>query len=118
MREYRQGTSVTQVIFLVCCIYATQATYHVLLFWYYATQATMSGLRWQERQQPSHTHIMAYLAHIMSYFSTCSIDAGATSVTSRHDLPAGNSHGMVTHTIITSTHVMKSRKANSHLVYI
>ena len=53
-REYRQGTSVTQVIFLVSCIYATQATYHVLLFWYYATQATILELRRKGRRQPSH----------------------------------------------------------------
>ena len=54
MREYRQGISITQVIFLVSCIYATQDTYHVLLFWYYATQATISELRRKGRRQPSH----------------------------------------------------------------
>ena len=77
----------------------------------------------QERTSATVTCILdlchtSYLDFTMSYFYTCSTDARATTVTSLHDLPAGDPHGVVTHTFNPDIHVRKSRKANSHLIYI
>ena len=45
----------------------------------------------------SHLVLISHLVLTMTY-STCSTDAGATSVTSLHDLPAGSSHTQSSHT--------------------
>ena len=82
-----------------------------------------SKLGRKERRQLSqtctishHANTMSCLSYTMFYSSTCNTDAGATSVTSLHDLLAGSSRGAVTHNY--HTHVIGSQKSNTQVYYI
>ena len=94
----QKGTSATLIYIISCCLELGQ----------------------KECRQPSQTctishqaNTMSCPAYTMSHSSTCSTDAGATLVTSLHDLQAGKSCGAVRY---TCHEISKSQL--THSIYI
>ena len=90
------------VMFLVSCILVLRPW--PTIFWFYT--ATISwiyvGHHILDLRPSATTSCLILFSYLILFFfmtySTCSTDAGATSVNSLHDLPSGSSHTQSSHT--------------------